>query len=73
MEGPRLLVSFLTLCVGPLLLLPTPLLADDYSFGAEELGMKQGTGRHTLVEVPSSGPLGGPSWNRNCPLLLGAL
>lgn len=48
MEGPRLLVSFLTLCTGYRFFPPRSfpprsfiLPADGYSFEAEELGMKQ--------------------------------
>lgn len=43
MEGPRLLVSFLTLCTGYHFFPPRSFIlpADGYSFEAEELGMKQ--------------------------------
>lgn len=43
MEGPRLLVSFLTLCTGYRFFPPRSFIlpADGYSFEAEELGMKQ--------------------------------
>lgn len=54
---------------------PTSNLAsNDYSSGAEELGMKgRGPDWHILVDLARGGPLGGPPRDRSGLLLLGAL